>query len=242
MKRNHITLGGDLFFCKEKIKHCVIPKIRIVAGATATSKFTLIELLVVIAIIAILASMLLPALKLAKLAAYDADCVSGKKQISLALGMYQNDNDNYFPAYMKHGACAYYGPPTGKEFLWPYAPKDGIYMCQFFRPYHPPKYFDYYQHKNTDWFNYWKTGDLDPTKRHDSGVHGPLGYARKASKVRSPSEAIYAHGSYPNMHYHGTVKAGTNNLYVDGHVKYMRYASRTVRTDTYGWDDIPFTP
>ena len=57
--------------------------------------FTLIELLVVIAIIAILASLLLPALASAKEKGKQAYCMNSLKQLSLAMTMYEDDNDGY---------------------------------------------------------------------------------------------------------------------------------------------------
>ena len=59
--------------------------------------FTLIELLVVIAIIAILAAILFPVFAQARAKARQAVCVSGSRQMGMALSMYLQDNDETTP-------------------------------------------------------------------------------------------------------------------------------------------------
>jgi len=59
--------------------------------------FTLIELLVVIAIIAILAAILFPVFAQAREKARAITCVSNEKEIGLAILMYSQDYDEYFP-------------------------------------------------------------------------------------------------------------------------------------------------
>lgn len=59
--------------------------------------FTLIEVLVVVAIIGILASMLLPTLGNAWKKARITVCTSQIKQVNLAMVMYTDDNNDYFP-------------------------------------------------------------------------------------------------------------------------------------------------
>ena len=85
--------------------------------------FTLIELLVVIAIIAILAAMLLPALSRAKENANQASCISNLKQMGIALALYVDENDGYFPIAKSVTA-------TGDDLNWTktlgsYLPRQG---------------------------------------------------------------------------------------------------------------------
>ena len=68
------------------------------------SRFTLIELLVVIAIIAILAAMLLPALNAARATARKSACMNNYKTIGLAMNLYVDDNNGYYPLAARIGS------------------------------------------------------------------------------------------------------------------------------------------
>src|ERR1700734_2071564 len=84
--------------------------------------FTLIELLVVIAIIAILAAILFPVFAQAKLAAKKTVDLSNMKQQSLALTMYENDNNDT--------CCQVSWEFAGTTPIQPYNPA-GKYQVQF---------------------------------------------------------------------------------------------------------------
>ncbi|MHB8638091.1 MAG: prepilin-type N-terminal cleavage/methylation domain-containing protein [Fimbriimonadaceae bacterium] len=72
--------------------------------------FTLIELLVVIAIIAILAAILFPVFAQAKAQAKKISSLSNDKQTALAVLMYSNDVDDYFPV---GSGCGWFYPLDG---------------------------------------------------------------------------------------------------------------------------------
>jgi len=75
--------------------------------------FTLIELLVVVAIIALLLSIIVPALRMAKMKASSAVCLTNTKNLSLGWYMYKEDNDGRIMSAQMDGV-----EPDGTRVGW----------------------------------------------------------------------------------------------------------------------------
>jgi prepilin-type N-terminal cleavage/methylation domain-containing protein/prepilin-type processing-associated H-X9-DG protein len=125
--------------------------------------FTLVELLVVIAVIAVLIAILMPALRKARMSAYQVSCAGNLRQIMLGINAYANQFDGWMPynpsapgnpEYVQYD---FYGPTD--TFSWAYLmsssvglpynqtqAKSSIWIC-------PLAYVDGFAPESTDTVN-----------------------------------------------------------------------------------------
>ncbi len=199
--------------------------------------FTLIELLVVIAIVAILSAILFPVFGNAREKARQAACANNLRQIGMAISMYTEDYDGYFPAALKPGVAKWAELPTfpipamagyGKMPIVEFQ-SDGVQTI-FRCPSMPPKarvpatemgYTDY----TVNVYVFAYPGHSTPifaAFKNLSDIQRPSEILMVADKTKTrPDGLAFTIASYST--FFGTNHSGGGNAcFVDNHVEWMR--------------------
>ena len=207
--------------------------------------FTLIELLVVIAIIAILAAILFPVFARAREKARQTTCLSNMKQIGLATMQYTQDWDEFYPPGIIFDPDYGLGvSSTIATILDPYIKSKGVWTCPSQTGLgvdNAPLWYgsdNYYRPKHYV-FNLLANGYLVPPSSAMTSITGNL--TSMAAPANTGQMLCWSVAPEWGLHFlpddfawvrmilvdimGGTTEAhtdGSNLLYCDGHVKWIR--------------------
>jgi prepilin-type N-terminal cleavage/methylation domain-containing protein/prepilin-type processing-associated H-X9-DG protein len=215
-------------------------------GRTEPQGFTLIELLVVIAIISILAAILFPVFSKAREKARQTTCASNEKQIGLALLQYEQDFDECHVCWEQ-----YYNGTSNvhwQRVIYSYVESTNVYVCpsnpskSVTPTYAPILAADYGSNVNSvggQWFQAYNVKGCGPF----AGGGGTTNTPFLVSQFSNPSNTIdveeinddTSQGAdatnqvdfeidgvqFENNLFAGHT-GGSNYLFVDGHVKWLK--------------------
>ncbi len=213
-------------------------------GKSRYNGFTLIELLVVIAIIALLAAILFPVFGRARENARRTSCLSNMKQLGLGMMQYVQDYDDVYPGHFGGNG----GSERWPQMINPYVKSNQIYNCPS-RAGDFPYTGDYNTagrigYGMNDWLNkYWEADSTLASIQRPSEtlwiaeINGVTAAEVAADPDINSYRAIpsYYNKDNPTSDYYGmqTVPeprgrlsarhfGGTNVLWADAHVKWLR--------------------